>query len=39
VRRRASVPGDLQTVEKQIIDWFGPVKPVSEKVPFVLIEE
>jgi hypothetical protein len=42
VRNRASVHGDLQTVEKQIIDWFGPfgpVKLVSEKVPFVLIEE
>jgi hypothetical protein len=39
VRRRASIPDDLQTVEKQIVDWFGPVKPVEKKAAFVIQEE
>jgi len=39
VRSRASIPDDSQTVERQIVDWFGLVKPVSEKAAFVLIEE
>jgi len=39
VRSRASVPDDLQTVDKQIVDWFGPVKPVREKAAYVLMEE
>jgi hypothetical protein len=39
VRKRASIPGDLQTVEKHIVDWFGPVKAVSEKAAFVMQEE
>ena len=39
VRSRASIPSDLQIVEKRLLDWLGPVKPVEEKAMFVMQED